>query len=448
MITCKSMATPAKPSQKEAKRPATRKPEPAPKVKSFDIANSEDVLELANDLARFIKENKLSTEVQGKNFVNVEGWQYAGSRLGIVPITGHVINTSTADEIKYQAQVTLFDLRHQCTVGAGFATCSNKESGKKFYQEFAIMSMAQTRATGKAFRNVLAYLIRAAGYEATPAEEMEYNTNVPAAAHAQPVTDADRAQTSAAEVETPKKETAGAGVPVSAPPAASTTADLSSEDFEKVQHLRARFDASLSTAELVELWNGDAKPFRKYLLVDKEAAKKRIDAAVLHDAKNPVMQIVPDSITEPSERDTLIPWLTPAQKEQIIRLINHPVVTRPEKTKILLHINRLTEAPFEHPEGTVINSKNRVSGDAPAIITKVSGWIEERENGKKQGVRGALKKYLEDNKHAIGKPDCARLSVVAYSPAATDEDLSDALLEAKQLAAVPVNTEATEAPAA
>jgi hypothetical protein len=140
-----------------------------------------DTLAIAQDLAKFIKENKLSTQVQGKEFVNVEGWQYAGSRLGIVPIVAAVENCSTELEIKYQARVTLLQLSSQQTVGAGFAICSNKESGKKFYQEFAIASMAQTRAIGKAYRNILAWIIRAAGYEPTPAEEMEYLGNAPAA---------------------------------------------------------------------------------------------------------------------------------------------------------------------------------------------------------------------------------------------------------------------------
>jgi hypothetical protein len=139
-----------------------------------------DTHALANDLAKFIKENKLSTQMQGKEFVNVEGWQYAGSRLGILPIVEHLTNCSTEQELKYEAKVTLLQLSSGLTVGAGFAICSNKESGKKFNQEFAIASMAQTRAIGKAYRNILAWILRAAGYEATPAEEMEYQSAQPA----------------------------------------------------------------------------------------------------------------------------------------------------------------------------------------------------------------------------------------------------------------------------
>jgi len=240
------------------------------KIESLDISRSDETLDLAKDLAKFIKDNKLTTNVQGKEFVNVEGWQYAGSRLGIVPIVEHVINVSSAEEMKYQAKVTLFDIRHQVTVGAGFAVCSNKESGKKFYQEFAIMSMAQTRAIGKAYRNCLAWIIRAAGYEPTPAEEMDYNTNTPAAAAA---------------------------------PAAKAV---------------------------------------------------------------PAMQVVPaEAPAVAAEQVAPVQYATASQKEEIIRLLNHPVITRQEKTKMLLNINRLDEER------------------ATAAISKLRAAIDERENGDK-----------------------------------------------------------------
>lgn len=210
------------------------------KIESFDISRSDETLGLANDLANFIKSNNLSSTVQGKEYVNVEGWQYAGSRLGIVPIVEHVINVSNEKEIKYQAKVTLYDLRHQTTVGAGFAVCSNTEAGKKFYQEFAIMSMAQTRAIGKAYRNCLAWIIRAAGYEPTPAEEMDYNTST---------------------------------VPVPIP----------------------------------------------------------------------AMQVVNDQSVQVAPMH----YALASQKEEIVRLLNTPSITRQEKTKMLLNINRIDEARAE-----------------------------------------------------------------------------------------------------
>ena len=245
------------------------------KVESFDIARSDETLDLAKDLAKFIKDNKLSTTVQGKEFVNVEGWQYAGSRLGIVPIVEHVINVGSPEELKYQAKVTLFDIRHGVTVGAGFAVCSNKESGKKFYQEFAIMSMAQTRAVGKAYRNILAWIIRAAGYEPTPAEEMDYDTN--------------------------------------------------------------------------------------------KAAVVAVPAVVAAPAQPvPAMQVLPaevPAIAAEVPAAALVQYATASQKEEIIRLLNHPVITRPEKTKMLLNINRLDEER------------------ALQSIAKLRKAIDDRENG-------------------------------------------------------------------
>jgi hypothetical protein len=145
-------------------------------VETYDIANANETLYLAQDLAKFISENNLAMPIQGKDYVNVEGWQYAGSRLGIVPIIETLERQAAAasDEIKYQAHVKLLDLKSGNQVGSGFAICSNKEGGKRYYQEFAIASMAQTRAIGKAYRNILAWIIRAAGYEPTPAEEMDF----------------------------------------------------------------------------------------------------------------------------------------------------------------------------------------------------------------------------------------------------------------------------------
>ncbi|WP_022823856.1 hypothetical protein [Hymenobacter norwichensis] len=249
------------------------------KVESYDISRSDETLHLATDLAKFIKENKLTTTVQGKEFVNVEGWQYAGSRLGIVPIVDHVINVSNDQELKYQAKVTLFDMRSGHTVGAGFAICSSKEQGKKFYQEFAIMSMAQTRAIGKAYRNILAWIIRAAGYEPTPAEEMEYGGNMPTATQ-------------------PAMAVVPAVAPVAPAPAAEVVAPMK----------------AVATEPAVE---------------------------------------APAAVT----------YASAGQKEEIIRLLNHPVITRQEKTKMLLNINRLDDER------------------ATSAIAKLKKAIDDRENG-------------------------------------------------------------------
>ena len=240
------------------------------KIESYDIAKSDETLHLAVDLAKFIKENRLFQNIQGKEYVNVEGWQYAGSRLGILPVVEHVINISTDDEIKYQAKVNLLDLRSQQVVGAGFAICSNKEQGKKYYQEFAIASMAQTRAIGKAYRNILAWVIRAAGYEPTPSEEMDYGGNEPVAKPAVPT--------------------------------------------EKKATMKSSSSAAKETAQA-------------------------------------------------EEDNNSVRYASAKQKEEIIRLLNNPTITRQEKTKMLLNINRFDEER------------------AAQAIEKLKKVIEEREDG-------------------------------------------------------------------
>jgi hypothetical protein len=143
-------------------------------LQSYSLAQPNDVISMAVQLKKFITEQKLVSRIQGKDFVNVEGWQFAGAMLGIVPVIEYSKNISTsADEFKYEAMVTLVNLQTDKTVGRGIAICSNKETTKKSYAEYAISSMAQTRAIGKAYRNVLAFVMRAAGFEPTPAEEMD-----------------------------------------------------------------------------------------------------------------------------------------------------------------------------------------------------------------------------------------------------------------------------------
>ncbi|QIX61834.1 hypothetical protein HER32_11845 [Hymenobacter sp. BT18] len=129
-------------------------------------------INVAQELARFIKEKNLCSNIKGKDYVQVEGWQFAGSQLGIVPIMGAVEDLSFEKELRFRATVSLYDLHNKINLGGGVAECSNTETTKRYYERYAICSMAQTRAVGKAYRNVLAWLIKAAGFEATPYEEM------------------------------------------------------------------------------------------------------------------------------------------------------------------------------------------------------------------------------------------------------------------------------------
>jgi hypothetical protein len=143
------------------------------------------MLNLSKDLAKLIKEKGLSSNIQGKQFVNVEGWQFAGASLGLMPIITETTDLTRRGtepgqvEIKYMAKCEVRNINTGQLVATGVAICSNFEHSKKRFDEYAILSMAQTRAIGKAYRNLLAWLMKAAGFEATPAEEMDFAVETP-----------------------------------------------------------------------------------------------------------------------------------------------------------------------------------------------------------------------------------------------------------------------------
>ena len=142
--------------------------------KSVNVNSPKELVEFATTLKTFIVKQKLYTNIKGKNYVNVEGWQYAGASTGITPIVETLDRVATEEqsEIKYLASVKLVRITDGEIVGRGIALCSSKEYNRKGNDEYVIASMAQTRATGKAYRNTFAWLMKMAGYEATPAEEM------------------------------------------------------------------------------------------------------------------------------------------------------------------------------------------------------------------------------------------------------------------------------------
>lgn len=140
----------------------------------MELTKPNEAIQVASTLQTFVTERKLTANIQGKNYPLVEAWQFAGSQLGLIPVVKEVKNLSTDSELKYEALVEVIRLTDSVVLSRGYAVCSNKENSKRRFDEYAIASMAQTRAVGKAYRNILAWLMKAAGFEATPAEEMDF----------------------------------------------------------------------------------------------------------------------------------------------------------------------------------------------------------------------------------------------------------------------------------
>jgi hypothetical protein len=149
-------------------------------VKLYNPITTARAKKLGQELAAFAKANSLSTSIAGKQYMQVEGWQFTGQQLGLTqvvvecePVAPFDIGDERAmKEIKYKATVEIVN-QYGTVMSRGFAWCSNKETKKKSFDEYAIASMAQTRAIGKAYRNILSWIVKMAGYESTPAEEID-----------------------------------------------------------------------------------------------------------------------------------------------------------------------------------------------------------------------------------------------------------------------------------
>ena len=128
-------------------------------------------------LAAFAKANDLSINIAGKDYMQVEGWQFVGTLNGLTDIVKSCFRIIEAEqllegEIKYRAEVEIIN-QNGTVISRGIAYASNKEKKKTGFEEYAVASMAQTRAIGKAYRNFLAWIVKMAGYEATPFEEID-----------------------------------------------------------------------------------------------------------------------------------------------------------------------------------------------------------------------------------------------------------------------------------
>lgn len=231
--------------KKAAKKKAKKKPQQPPrkaastskalavvqepqsnKQVALSLANPKDVMQFGKVLKSYIKENKLSVIIEGKDYAMVDGWKFAGMNFGLTAIphdpvimheSGQYItilyitrDMKTKDNKSYKKEVPVFvgqadardiiaDVRsrfqitrelikpfyaYKCEcdivkifdngrVSRGTGLCSNLEILKSGFEEYSVNSMAQTRSIGKAYRNLLGYVMNAAGFEPTPAEEMD-----------------------------------------------------------------------------------------------------------------------------------------------------------------------------------------------------------------------------------------------------------------------------------
>lgn len=138
----------------------------------FDMEPAEQIAkatEIANVLNDVIEKQKLFSNIQGKKYVKVEGWQLCGSLTGVLPREVKVVMLADGS---FEATVDLVRATDGCVIGGASALCGVDEKRWAGADQYARRSMAITRAVGKAYRNIFGWVISLAGYETTTAEEI------------------------------------------------------------------------------------------------------------------------------------------------------------------------------------------------------------------------------------------------------------------------------------
>lgn len=126
--------------------------------------------QIANSLKEVIVKQKFSVKLGAGEHVKVEGWQTLGTLLGILPKEKKVIRHSDGS---YEAEIELVNMKTGVIVGGASSYCGMDEKSWSGKPEYARRSMAITRATGKAYKQAFGWIVHLAGFNPTPAEEMD-----------------------------------------------------------------------------------------------------------------------------------------------------------------------------------------------------------------------------------------------------------------------------------
>ena len=132
---------------------------------------------VASSLKNVIETQGLAVIIKNKKgqkneYVTAEGWEVLGTMLGCTPYVEEVIELpKDGPKFMYQATVSIRQGDVILSKASAIAERNNMQKDRP-----SVYSMAQTRALGKAYRMALSWIIKMAGYEPTPAEEMpKYN---------------------------------------------------------------------------------------------------------------------------------------------------------------------------------------------------------------------------------------------------------------------------------
>jgi hypothetical protein len=115
--------------------------------------------------------------IRGKTYLQYEDWQTLGRFYGVTAktrVTAYVEFGEGYDQVRgFEATADALLVSTNQVISSAEAMCLDDEDKWQESPFFQLRSMAQTRACAKALRNVLAWVVVLAGYNPTPAEEMD-----------------------------------------------------------------------------------------------------------------------------------------------------------------------------------------------------------------------------------------------------------------------------------
>ena len=134
--------------------------------------------EMAKVLQKVVNQAGLARNFGGKkDHLEFEAWQTIAQFFNCSPVTEWTRPmTDDGKIIGWESRVIVVNSEGR-TIAAAESMCMRDEPNWKNKPNYALRSMSQTRAAGKALRSNFAFVAVLAGYSATPSEEMDSSFN-------------------------------------------------------------------------------------------------------------------------------------------------------------------------------------------------------------------------------------------------------------------------------
>ncbi len=133
----------------------------------------EEAAKAASALRDVIESKPNKCVIRGKTFLQFEDWQTLGRFYGITVAARSTTYLEYGRVRGFECHAEAILVSTSQVISSAQAMCLDDEEKWKDSPLYQLRSMAQTRAQAKALRNVLAWVVVLAGYQPTPAEEID-----------------------------------------------------------------------------------------------------------------------------------------------------------------------------------------------------------------------------------------------------------------------------------